>query len=238
METEAQPQSYTYEDDRVVISVNIPEGVVLPDGTEFHAAYLPADSEAYAAAMAAIAAADETKEAIAGEAYDLSFLAGEEEKIPVAPEGGAVQVSMNFSQGILAPAAETAAGTSEENAEAAESADEIKLFHIADGAAVEVAADIRRNADGTVSAVTFEAESFSPYVVVRLAEKTVDRTFTYEDDQVIITVDVPKEVILPQEAELVVRPIEEDTSEFEDTVLSIEQKIEKPLLKHVLSLRI
>ena len=67
-----------------------------------------------------------------------------------------------------------------------------------------------------------------------IEEKLEDttKTYTYEDDEVIINITVPAEVTLPQDAELVVKPVDEKTKEYKETVEKTEAEVEDYVLQH------
>lgn len=63
--------------------------------------------------------------------------------------------------------------------------------------------------------------------------KTVPSEFVYENAQVKITVIVPDDVELPPDAVLEVRPVAENTDEFEEAAEKVEKASEAAILKHV-----
>ena len=102
-ETEVSKTSFTYEDNRVVITATAPEEANLPQDAELKADYLQPGSETYNAAVAAFNSQLADELGLNGEnrtaeyvLYDVYFLTADGSRIE--PESGHVKVDMTFKQ--------------------------------------------------------------------------------------------------------------------------------------------
>lgn len=148
-----EPQTYTYEDDQVLITVEVPEGVELPEGAELKADQLEEGTQEFESAIDTIKEQKEGKNIIPLRAYDVYFLLDGEK---IEPTGGFINISMAFKQPV-------------DKTELDEFDAEIQVIHIdeANNNFVENVTDvIEMNQNGEIEGVAFSTESLSPLVLL------------------------------------------------------------------------
>lgn len=142
----AEPQTYKYEDSKVVIKVAVPEDVELPYGAELKAEPVLEGSKEYAAAAAAVEAANPDIVFHEHVFYDIYFVSDGKE---VEPAGGEVSVQIK-----LKDAMKTDTNTSGEPA--------VTVSHMKDDGSLEdVTDEIDLNKKDEVKSVRFSTDSFS-----------------------------------------------------------------------------
>ena len=171
----AKPQTYTYEDARVTISVVVPEGVNLPYGSVLEAIYISEGSAEWNEAVAAVEAANPGVSFTEHIFYDIHFLADGKEIQP----SGEVQVNMNFKQSLEAEAA-SLEDKMDEEVLVVENPEMVAVTsHIQDnGQYEEVSSNVQTNGDA-VEAVGFTADNFSIYG--QSAGRTLGAALTKEE---------------------------------------------------------
>ena len=155
---------------------------------------------------------NEAQEVLGISAFHLAFTTDDEAQIPSDID---YQVQIDYKDAVLA---------------AAEGQEDSSV-----GAYVNQAgatADIQTSENGAVEAVSLSTKELGDVAVVITGATAQERTYTYEDDEVIINVTVPAEVTLPQDAELVVKPVDEKTKEYKETVEKTEAEVEDYVLQH------
>ena len=152
-ETKVSKTSFTYEDNRVVITATAPEEANLPQDAELKADYLQPGSETYNAAVAAfnsqlanelgLTAENRTAEYVL---YDVYFLTADGSRIE--PESGHVKVDMTFKQ-------------IQESTVDGEVVNKDVVHLKNDGVAEVVTEYVNTNAEGEVTSMGFSQDSFS-----------------------------------------------------------------------------
>ena len=152
-ETEVSKTSFTYEDNRVVITATAPEEANLPQDAELKADYLQPGSETYNAAVAAFNSQLADELGLNGEnrtaeyvLYDVYFLTADGSRIE--PESGHVKVDMTFKQ-------------IQESTVDGEVVNKDVVHLKNDGVAEVVTEYVNTNAEGEVTSMGFSQDSFS-----------------------------------------------------------------------------
>lgn len=152
-ETEVSKTSFTYEDNRVVITATAPEEANLPQDSELKADYLQPGSETYNAAVAAFNSQLADELGLNGEnrtaeyvLYDVYFLTADGSRIE--PESGHVKVDMTFKQ-------------IQESTVDGEVVNKDVVHLKNDGVAEVVTEYVNTNAEGEVTSMGFSQDSFS-----------------------------------------------------------------------------
>ena len=152
-ETEVSKTSFTYEDNRVVITATAPEEANLPQDAELKADYLQPGSETYNAAVAAFNSQLADELGLNGEnrtaeyvLYDVYFLTADGSRIE--PESGHVKVDMTFKQ-------------IQESTVDGEVVNKDVVHLDNDGVAEVVTEYVNTNAEGEVTSMGFSQDSFS-----------------------------------------------------------------------------
>ena len=152
-ETEVSKTSFTYEDNRVVITATAPEEANLPQDAELKADYLQPGSETYNAAVAAFNSQLANELGLNGEnrtaeyvLYDVYFLTADGSRIE--PESGHVKVDMTFKQ-------------IQESTVDGEVVNKDVVHLKNDGVAEVVTEYVNTNAEGEVTSMGFSQDSFS-----------------------------------------------------------------------------
>ena len=176
----------------IIITAEVPEGA-LPEGTEMIVSVLEADQEIL----------DEVEHQSEGtvkyvQAVDISFVYKGVEIEPLIP----VRISMK-SDVIREAAEDTAVNT--------------ELYHLKEETDQTVTEKIEHTGaeseETEENEITFESESFSVYVFVGM-EVITERYITSEGDNYTITVTFEKDSGIPDDAELDVREIKEESEEY------------------------
>ena len=201
---------FTCEGDQATVTVTVPDEAQMPSGTELEVQPVVENSVTYEEIKNALT--NEAQEVLGISAFHLAFTTDGEAQIPSDID---YQVQIDYKDAVLA---------------AAEGQEDSSV-----GAYVNQAgatADIQTSENGAVEAVSLSTRELGDVAVVRTGATAQERTYTYEDDEVIINVTVPAEVTLPQDAELVVKPVDEKTKEYKETVKKTEAEVEDYVLQH------
>ena len=204
--------AYRYEDDDVIVNADVvsENRNALPAGSELMAERItdPAELELIAEKIL-----QETGEAYdCSRAYDIRF---EYEGEEIEPEDAVVRVRIQYKEAV----------------ELHESAkqdpqQEVKMLHLTKDDTVEdVTDEIATDADGDVEAASFEASSFSIFVLTQTIPAVPNGTsFKYEDDTVTITARVAEAAGIPADAKLVVDVVGEDDPRFQEVKTRLEEQ--------------
>lgn len=201
---------FTCEGDQATVTVTVPDEAQMPAGTELEVQPVVENSVTYDEIKNALT--NEAQEVLGISAFHLAFITDGEAQIPSDID---YQVQIDYKDAVLA---------------VAEGQEDSSV-----GAYVNQAgatADIQTSENGAVEAVSLSTKELGDVAVVRTGATAQERTYTYEDDEVIINVTVPAEVTLPQDAELVVKPVDEKTKEYKETVEKTEAEVEDYVLQH------
>lgn len=157
-ETVAEPQVFVFENEKIIVTATLDPQVILPEGAIFLASEISAatDPARYAKFVNLLSEDSEqvTESVPTGMgvyAYDIGFFVGGDE---VEPEGGSVSVTITYKDAIIE----------------VETPEDVSIFHVeesgTDMALEPVATEAPVVSDeGVVEEVSFEAQSFSPYLI-------------------------------------------------------------------------
>lgn len=171
-----EPSVFTAEDDKVVVTVTVPAGVQLPEGSKLEIKPLAADGDDYQATVQAgeelLRQAQPQANILQHLVYDISLVC---DGVEIEPEGGAVEVCISLKPNTLL--------TEEPSAT-------VQVYHMAQEPEL-LETEVESEADGTVN-VNFATESFSEYGIMLLSTDAATDTgaFKYTDDTVTITLQL------------------------------------------------
>lgn len=154
---ETPKTSFTYEDNRVVITAEAGENAAFPQDTELHADYMKLGSDAYNNAVAAVEAqlagelkADKKNVTTDYVFYDIYFLVDGER---IEPAEGKVKVTMDFKSPVLGETDGEVINTD--------------VVHVDNNGEAEIVTDkVESNKNGKVTSASFKQSSFSPVGIV------------------------------------------------------------------------
>ena len=157
-ETVAEPSEYFYENESIYATATLDPQVILPEGAAFRITEISqeTDPERYADFVKLLSDNSEqvAQSVPAGKgilAYDIGFFVGEDE---VEPEGGSVSVTIVYKDAAIE----------------VENPEDVSIFHVEESGtemALEpvVTEEPIVSEDGVVEEVSFEAQSFSPFLI-------------------------------------------------------------------------
>lgn len=157
-ETQAEPRVFVFENDNVCVTATLDPQVILPEDADFRVTEISqaTDSERFAEFVALLSATSEQVEPSVPTgmgilAYDIGFFVGEDE---IEPEGGSVSVTIAYKNAVIE----------------VEKPEDVSIFHVEESGtdmALEpvVTQEPIVSEDGVVEEVSFEAQSFSPYLI-------------------------------------------------------------------------
>jgi choice-of-anchor A domain-containing protein len=168
------------------ILAEVSEEALLPYNSEFLVQPLDTQSAALDLVKQELRESDasmELVEAVEAVGYDLGFYLEGAAVQPQAP----VKITMDFADAILPPESGL---TYTRNSE-------VRLYHVENGTAQRVDADIVKDETESVKQVSFTADHFSPYILVRISEINTQTEFVWEDSEKTVTAVLSDAKALP-----------------------------------------
>ena len=196
----SQPQTYTYSDEFVKITVEPDEETAVPRDAVLEAKVAAQDSSEYKEAAEAVSQSDTDFQYSDFVIYDLQLTSEQQETMDAS---GSFQVNIEFLQGAL------------KAEDAARSADDIvKVFRISEDGVSELSAEIQQSVPVSVDGAKFVTDDLGRFVIARASEKDTVTTYQYEDSNIKVTATLQYADAVPDDAEFRVTPVTASSSGY------------------------
>ena len=196
----SQPQTYTYSDEFVKITVEPDEETAVPRDAVLEAKAAAQDSSEYKEAAEAVSQSDTDFQYSDFVIYDLQLTSEQQETMDAS---GSFQVNIEFLQGAL------------KAEDAARSADDIvKVFRISEDGVSQLSAEIQQSVPVSVDGAKFVTDDLGRFVIARASEKDTVTTYQYEDSNIKVTATLQYADAVPDDAEFRVTPVTASSSGY------------------------
>ena len=196
----SQPQTYTYSDEFVKITVEPDEETTVPRDAVLEAKVAAQDSSEYKEAAEAVSQSDTDFQYSDFVIYDLQLTSEQQETMDAS---GSFQVNIEFLQGAL------------KAEDAASSADDIvKVFRISEDGVSELSAEIQQSVPVSVDGAKFVTDDLGRFVIARASKKDTVTTYQYEDSNIKVTATLQYADAVPDDAEFRVTPVTASSSGY------------------------